>query len=587
MLHHHLILCNDNYVLVEGLWIPNDVHLMWIIVYAPQNLSSKISLWSSLVNIIGDWDGNLVMMGDLMKFVKQMKGGFKFTWTDKWGTKMSKLDRFLVSKCFYDNFPHVTGVVLEKGIPDHRPILLKDFKEHDGIVEASGFISFKKKLQNLRRVIRDWVISKKADSNKLKREHQARLASVDAKVDQGCTNEEDFINHRDSTKIWMTSCCNSSFIALISKVPKANFVNDFRPISLIRCQYKIIGKLLANRLGSVIGSCISLEQSAFIKGRNILDEPLILNEVMAWYRKCKKELMVFKFDFKKAFDSLRWDYLDMIMGKRGFGHKWCFWIFGCLNSAHSSVLVNGSPTLEFDIYKGLRKGDPLSPFLFILALEGDWSYFNAHNLLCMLRCFYLISGLKINVNKSNILGVGVYEAILSNMAYSIGCGADRFFMKYLRVPVGGNMSLCSNWKAITQTFSSKLALWKARLLSIGGRLSLVKYVLGHLPTYYMSIYPMTSTIFKKLESMRNQFFLGGDNDERKMSWVRWNKCLASKDIGGLRIESISGLNTGLLFKWIWRFLCSPSTLWVRVIKSIHGPHGSINDTSPCRLSYNT
>ncbi|GKB49550.1 RNA-directed DNA polymerase, eukaryota, reverse transcriptase zinc-binding domain protein [Tanacetum coccineum] len=103
----------------------------------------------------------------------------------------------------------------------------------------------------------------------------------------------------------------------------------------------------------------------------------------------------------------------------------------------------------------------------------------------------------------------------------------------------------------------------------------------------MSIYPMPSTFVKKLESMRNQFFLGGDIDERKMSWVRWNKCLASKDLGGLKIGSISGLNTGLLFKWIWRFLYSPSTLWVRVIKSIHGPHGCINDNSPCRFSYNT
>ncbi|GJV54164.1 hypothetical protein Tco_1449905, partial [Tanacetum coccineum] len=103
----------------------------------------------------------------------------------------------------------------------------------------------------------------------------------------------------------------------------------------------------------------------------------------------------------------------------------------------------------------------------------------------------------------------------------------------------------------------------------------------------MSIYPMPSTFVKKLESMRNQFFLGGDIDERKMSWVRWNKCLASKDLGGLKIGSISGLNTGLLFKWIWRFLYSSSTLWVRVIKSIHGPHGCINDNSPCRFSYNT
>ncbi|GJX60146.1 putative RNA-directed DNA polymerase, eukaryota, reverse transcriptase zinc-binding domain protein [Tanacetum coccineum] len=605
-------------------------------------------------------------------------GGFKFTWTDKSGSKMSKLDPFLISKSFYDVFPHVTYVVLKKGIPDHRPILLKDFKVDFGPTSFRGFISFKKKLQNLKRVIRGWVASKRVDSNMLKLEHQSRLTLIDAKINQDCASEEDFNNRRDSMRIlddlqsmenkdlaqkdkikwaiegdentsflhgtlkkkrrqlaikgilkdgdWIEDpikvnakfydhfqikravwdCgrdrapgpdgfsfkfittfwdllkedvvrfiheffhtgsiikgCNSLFIALILKVSNAKFVNDFRPINLIACQYKIIGKLLANRLSSVIESCISPEKIVFIKGRNILDGPIILNEVMAWYRKRKKTLMVFKFDFEKAFDSLRWDYLDMVMVKLGFGLKWCTWIFSCLHNARSFVLVNGSPTFEFDICRGLRKKDPLTPFLFILAMEGlhmlmckaeesgEWSWLNTHNLLCMLRCFYLISGLKINVNKSNLLGICVPDETVSDMAYFIGCGAASFPMKYLGVRVGCTMARYSNWNTIIQKFSSKLFLWKAHLLSVGGRLSLIKSVLGHILTYYMSIYPMPSSIIKKLESMRNRFFLGGDIEERKLTLVRWNKCLASKDHGGLGIGSISGLNIGLLFKWIW------------------------------------
>lgn len=150
---------------------------------------------------------------------------------------------------------------------------------------------------------------------------------------------------------------------------------------------------------------------------------------------------------------------------------------------------------------------------------GEWSWLNAHNLLCMLRCFFLISGLKINVNKSNLLGVCVPDDFVSDLAHSIGCRAASFPMNYLGIPVGCNMARCANWNAIIQRFSSKLSLWKARLLSVGGRLSLIKSVLGHLPTYYMSIYPMPSSIIKKLESMRNCFFLGGDLDERKMTWV--------------------------------------------------------------------
>ncbi|GJU07883.1 putative RNA-directed DNA polymerase, eukaryota, reverse transcriptase zinc-binding domain protein [Tanacetum coccineum] len=115
--------------------------------------------------------------------------------------------------------------------------------------------------------------------------------------------------------------CNPSFIALILKVSDPKVVSDFRPISLIGCQYKIIDKLLANRLSLVIGECVSSEQSAFIKGRSILDGLLILNEVMEWYWKRKRRLMIFKVDFEKAYDSLRWEFLDLLMAEMGFDFK--------------------------------------------------------------------------------------------------------------------------------------------------------------------------------------------------------------------------------------------------------------------------
>ncbi|GJW23891.1 RNA-directed DNA polymerase, eukaryota [Tanacetum coccineum] len=156
--------------------------------------------------------------------------------------------------------------------------------------------------------------------------------------------------------------CNSSFIALIPKSPGANTVKDFRPISLIGSVYKIIAKILANRLVGVLGDIVNEVQYAFIVDRHILDGPFILNEVLQWCKKEIKQSLIFKVDFEKAYDSVWWDFLDDILKKFGFGEKWCKWIQSCLRSSRGSIIINGSPTKEFQFFKCLKQGDPLSPF---------------------------------------------------------------------------------------------------------------------------------------------------------------------------------------------------------------------------------
>nr|GEY90329.1 RNA-directed DNA polymerase, eukaryota, reverse transcriptase zinc-binding domain protein [Tanacetum cinerariifolium] len=160
---------------------------------------------------------------------------------------------------------------------------------------------------------------------------------------------------------------------------------------------------------------------------------------MAWTRKRKQALMVFRVDFEKAFDSLGWEFLELVIAKLGFGTKWCTWIFGCLRNAQASVLVNGSPTCEFEIQKGLRQGDPLSPFLFILAMEG------MHVLTCKAIAMGLFKGVSI--------GVGVSDEEVSNMANVIGCGAAKFPLKYLGVPAtrgGAEMSQFNDLLSLIQ-----------------------------------------------------------------------------------------------------------------------------------------
>ncbi|GAU46852.1 hypothetical protein TSUD_241610 [Trifolium subterraneum] len=257
----------------------------------------------------------------------------------------------------------------------------------------------------------------------------------------------------------LTKGINSTFIALIPKVDSPQRLNDSRPISLVGSLYKILAKVLANRLRLVIGSVISESQIAFVKDRQILDDILISNEVVDEARKSKKELMLFKVDFEKAYDSVDWRYLDDVMGQLSFPALWRKWIKECVCTATASVLVNGSPTGEFPLERGLRQGDPLFVFLFLLAAEGlhvlmeavfDRHLFEGYNigdrdpvsvsdlqfaedtlllgvkswaniraLRAVLVLFETMSGLKLDFNKSILVGVNIPDSWLGEAVLAL------------------------------------------------------------------------------------------------------------------------------------------------------------------------
>ncbi|GJZ95289.1 RNA-directed DNA polymerase, eukaryota, reverse transcriptase zinc-binding domain protein [Tanacetum coccineum] len=390
-------------------------------------------------------------------------------------------------------------------------------------------------------------------------------------------------------------------------------VKDFRPISLIGSIYKIIAKILTNRLVGVLGDIVNEVQSAFISERQILDGPFILNEIMQWCRRRKKQSLIFKVDFEKAYDSVRWDFLDDILVKFGFGIKWRGWIQNCLNSSKGSILVNGSPTEEFQFYKGLKQGDPLSPFLFILVMEslhisfqrvvdvgmftgiklssslnishlfyaddaiflGQWNDSNIDTLVHVMECFYRVSGLRINLCKSKIMGIHVDADRIKSAASKLGCLVLNTPFLYLGTKVGENMSRVHAWKEVIVKIKSRLSNWKLKTLSIGGRFTLLKSVLGSTPIFHMSIYKVPSSVLHLLESIRSHFFHGHDPRSKKASWVNWNKVLTAKERGGLGVSSLYALNRGLMCKWVWRFFAHKSLLWSRVIKAIHGPEGGL------------
>ncbi|GKD64091.1 RNA-directed DNA polymerase, eukaryota, reverse transcriptase zinc-binding domain protein [Tanacetum coccineum] len=253
--------------------------------------------------------------------------------------------------------------------------------------------------------------------------------------------------------------------------------------------------------------------------------------------------MIFKVDFEKALDFGRWDYLDDILKSFGFGDTWHSWVSGCLNSAKESVLINRSPTSEFQFHKGLKQGEPLSSFLFILVMERlhrsfsrvieaglfkgisinnsllishlfyaddavfvvEWNISNIKTIVNVLNCFFMASGLKINLHKSKLLGVGVSKAETDLAASIVGCSIFSPPFHYLGVKIGAYMSRIISWKEVIEKISSRLSKWKIKTLSSGSRLTILKSVLTTLPLYYMSIYKAPAVVLKDLKSIRRDF----------------------------------------------------------------------------------
>ncbi|MFS7958360.1 putative RNA-directed DNA polymerase [Helianthus anomalus] len=433
--------------------------------------------------------------------------------------------------------------------------------------------------------------------------------------------KEDFVNIFDNFYETgeFSKGCSSSFITLIPKSKDPKGLGDYRPINLVGIINKVVSKVLANRLKKVLGSVISVNQSAFLKDRLILDGPLILNEVFAWLKKRRDKAFLFKIDFAKAYDNVNWNFVLSIMAQLGFPQRWCLWIYGILSSARSAVLVNGSPTFEFGCSKGMRQGDPISPFLFIIVMEaftsmirrasrvgalrgivlpnngpvlthllyaddcvlmGEWARNNVKNVVLLLRCFYLCSGLKINMSKSSIFGIGVENGDVEAMASILKCKVGETPFAHLGIMVGAKMSRVVNWKFVFDLFEARLSLWKASMLSIGGRVTLIKAVLESIPNYYLSLFKAPASVLNGLEAIIKRFLWGGDDRYRKLHWVAWDRVTTPIDMGGLGLSKLKEINIALMSKWIWRFRNDENSLWKAVIVSIHDTKRSWS-SMPC------
>ncbi|KAE8811018.1 hypothetical protein D1007_12167 [Hordeum vulgare] len=396
------------------------------------------------------------------------------------------------------------------------------------------------------------------------------------------------------------SSLNTAMIVLLPKKEGAMKVQVFRPISLIHSVAKIIAKVLATRLSGVISSIISPAQSAFLSSKSTQDSFLyVQNAVRSLHRK-KRPALMFKLDIARTFDNVSWEYLIELLQRLGFPSRWRDWIALLLSSATSAVMLNGSVGPKFRHKRGLRQGDPLSPLLFIIAIDTLHRLLQAATqleilaplpgrditlrvslyaddavifanpdkgeidaLLQLLRDFGHATGLHVNPAKSTVSAIRCNDINLGDVLGNFGGQTVGFPVRYLGLPLTIARLRLVHIQYILDRIRARIVGWKGKFMSIAGRRVLVRSVLTVLPTFALAVLRVPKKFLDDIDKARRRFLWAQDDPVTGGKCkVNWPGVCSPIDNGGLGILELHRFCRALGLRWLWLSWTSPDRPWI-------------------------